>query len=172
MPTRRTHLSAKPERWSRRACLVRAASAVAASSFVPAVAFASTDSDRIAAWFFERYLLQSITVVRFNATRVSEEAGKAIEQEAPSLQRFLTKHRPAFVAALVPMIETEIPADERAAVAGEVASDGTKISARTRERLLVVDEEFQKNEQRLLRAMSYELNVLVETIVANIRKTP
>ena len=172
MPTCRQRWAGRSERWSRRACLVRAASAVAAISLAPAVAFASTDSDRIAAWFFERYLLQSIAVVRFNATRVSEEAGKAIEQEAPSLQRFLSKHRPAFVAALVPMIETEIPADEGAAVAGEVTSDGTKISPKSRERLLVVDEEFQKNEQRLLRAMSYELNVLVETIVASIRKPP
>lgn len=171
MPASRERWTGGSARLSRRALMVRLALVGSAAVLAPP-AWADNDTERVAAWFFERYLLQSITVVRFNAAQMSEEAGKAIEQEAPSLQRFLTKHRPAFVAALVPMIEAEIPADERPAVASEVTSDGAKISAKTRERLLVVDEEFQKNEQRLLRAMSYELNVLVETIVANIRKAP
>ncbi len=135
-------------------------------------ALAAGDAEQIAAWFFERYLLQSIGVARFNAERISAEASKAVESETPSLQRFLTKHRPAFVAALLPKIDALVPAGETATVAREVASEGTKISARTREWLVAIDDDFQKNEQRLLRAMAYELNVIVEQIVINIRKTP
>lgn len=143
---------------------------VLAASIRPA--FAAGETEQIAAWFFERYLLQSINVARFNAARVSEDASKAVESETPSLQRFLAKHRPAFVAALLPIIDAQVPAGETATVAQEVTSDGTKLSARTREWLVAIDDEFQKNDQRLLRAMAYELNVLVEQIVINIRKTP
>ena len=130
------------------------------------------DTEKIAAWFFERYLLQSINLARFNAGQLSVDAGKAVEQEAPSLQRFLTKHRPAFVAALTPLIVTTIPAADIATVAAELSATEPRITPRSREWLVVIDEEFQKNEQRLLRAMAYELNVLVEQIVIAIRKTP
>jgi len=144
------------------------------AAFATAVspAFAAGDAEQIAAWFFERYLLQSINVARFNAGRISADASKAVEAETPSLQRFLAKHRPAFVAALLPIIDAQVPAGETATVAQEVTSDGTKLSTRTREWLVAIDDEFQKNQQRLLRAMAYELNVLVEQIVINIRKTP
>lgn len=156
---------------SRRAVL-SALIGTAGIAALPATALADTEAEQIAAWFFERYLLQSISVVRFNVSQVSEEAGKVVEQEAPSLHRFLTKHRPAFTAALVPLIGREIPTAEMATVAREVTSDGSMISPATRVRLVAIDEEFQKGEQRLLRALSYELGVLVEQIVANIRKTP
>lgn len=158
-------------RLTRRA-LLRGGCCGAAVVALPVPARADANAEQIAAWFFERYLLQTISVVRFNVSQVSEEAGKAVEQEAPSLQRFLSKHRPAFMTALVPLIEREIPVGEISAIASEVSSEDSKISAKTRERLVVVDEEFQKSEQKLLRALSYELGVLVERIVANIRKAP
>lgn len=139
---------------------------------LPSLALAASEAEQIAAWFFERYLLQSISVVRFNAAQSSEEAGKVVEREAPSLHRFLTKHRPAFVAALIPLIEREVPAAELATIAREVTSEDPKISTKSRERLVAIDEEFQRNEQKVLRALGYELGVLVEQIVATIRKAP
>lgn len=172
MRTGRIGASPLTARLSRRAVVACGVSVLLEVKAPLAQSPASSEAERIAGWFFERYLLQSINVMRFNAQQMSADAGKAFDDEAPSLQRFLTRHRPAFLAALVPLVESSIAAPERPIIAREVESEGSKISEHTREMLLAIDDEFQKSEQKLLRAMSYELGVLAEQILAKIRTSP
>ena len=106
-------LSLRGQRVNRRCVSVLLVLAMTLSLLRPAVAdgVAETAYGNVAGWLFEQYLQQSISAMTYNVTQVSPEAGKRIEAEAPSMQRFLSRHRAAFVATLVPILKVHLPSD-------------------------------------------------------------
>jgi hypothetical protein len=135
-------------------------------------ATAAADYGRVADWLFDQYVLQAVTVARFNADRVRPEAGQAIDAERPQLLRFLDRHRPAFLQALAPIVREHLPEADAAVLAARIATPPVRLEPQLMTRLAAIDADFRQNEQRVLRAMTFELNLLADQIVQNSRRTP
>ncbi len=123
---------------------------------------------RIAHWLFERYLDQAIAITRHNAGQKISGADEAIAKEAPALKRFLGRHRDGVVAELLRPLREIVPESEAGAVAGKVTATPPAIDPQTLKLLRDVDLDFRRNSQRVLRAMTFELDLLVEQVLESL----
>jgi hypothetical protein len=139
----------------------------------PATAETASDPayEDVANWLFEKYLQQAISTMTFNVKNASAEAGRAVEAQAPSMQRFLSRHRSAFVTALLPILKEQVETNQTANLAKSLRST-TVLGDDAKQKLATVDTTFRQDEQRVLRAMTFDLRVLVEDILKTIQKSP
>ena len=124
----------------------------------------------VAGWMFERYLERAIAVTRRNAAQILPDADQAIARETPALLRFLARHRDNFIAELLRPLQQFVPATEIASLAEKIKVAPVNLDARALQQLTAVDNEFRMNSQRVLRAMTFELDLLVEQTLEQLAK--
>jgi hypothetical protein len=144
--------------------------ALTAASLAPARAPAQTTADvaydEVAAWLFQRYGDGVLGVVRRKVVDEKPAAEAVLAAELPRLKEFLAKHRDAFMAVMAPALREHVPEAEIAALAARVRIVPLALDAGMGRRLLAVDADFQRNGQTLLRTMAYELDIVVEQMLA------
>jgi hypothetical protein len=133
---------------------------------------AETDYARLAGWLFDQYLVQAVTLTRHSAERLSPSAGQAIDAQRPQLLRFLERHRSSFLQALTPILRSNVPEADAARIAARVEAPPVRLDPREMSQLAAVDAAFRQNEQRILRAMTFELNLIADQILQNAVKSP
>jgi hypothetical protein len=123
---------------------------------------------QIAHWLFDRYVEQAIAITRHNAAQKIRGAAEVIDKEAPALTRFLGRHRDAFTAELMRPLKSAVAPGDAPRIAAMVATRPPTLDKPALDALREVDLDFRRNSQRVLRAMTFEVDLLVEQVLENL----
>jgi hypothetical protein len=121
---------------------------------------------RVADWLFDLYVGQSIQLTLFNASKSRPGADGLLAPHIPAMTRFMERHRATFIAAMQPPLHEHLPAPEIDALAKLTATPKFELDDATRTRLTNVDEQFRRDAQAVIRAMTIDIGLIINDTLA------
>jgi hypothetical protein len=120
----------------------------------------------VANWLFDLYLNRSIQISVVNANRLRPGAEQLLQPQMPAMARVLDRHREPFVAALRPALQLHVPMQEITKLQAATQTASVELDDEARARLVEVDQEFRREQQSVIRALTGDLNVVIGEALA------
>jgi hypothetical protein len=120
----------------------------------------------VAQWLFDLYLNQSIRLTVANAGQAHPRVTQVLSPQMSAFARVLDRHRAPFVEAMQQPLRGHFGELEIAALAARLARQPVDLDEAARTRLIAVDQEFRRNGQTVIRAMTHDLGLLVSEALA------
>jgi hypothetical protein len=121
---------------------------------------------QVANWLFELYLNRSIQLSVFNANQIRPGAEQVLAPQMQTMAVFLNRHRGAFVAAILPALQSHVPPTEIGRLEAVTQVQPLQLDDAARARLIEVDQEFRRDQQSVIRALTADLNVVIGDALA------
>ena len=136
----------------------------AAHAETPAATRHYTD---VGQWLFDLYLNQSIRMTVANAGQTHPKVTQVLAPQMPAFARVLARHRASFVETMQQPLRGHFGETEIAALAARVARQPVELDEASRTRLIAVDQEFRRDGQTVIRAITHDLGLLVSEALAD-----
>ena len=120
----------------------------------------------VAAWLFDLYLNRSIQLTVANAGQTHPRVFEVLTPQMPAMARVLSRHRTPFVEAMQQPLRGQFSETEIAALAARVARNPIELDDASRSKLIAVDQDFRRDHQTVIRAITHDLGLLVSEALA------
>ncbi len=122
--------------------------------------------DAIGRWLFDLYLNQSIRLTVANVAQARPDAPVVLGPQMPAIAKVLDRHRDDFIRAMRDPLRAHFNHSDAATFATRLAKPPIDIDDTTRARLVAVDADFRRDGQKAIRAITFDLGIIVTDALA------